>query len=318
MKKLILILFFTLLTATSFAQASAASARMFKNSKAWKQREYLRTNREYTLDTAELYAIVRLSKDFEGHVNWQYATSNIANTFSSLFPILGRTNLSPMIVSYYNFQTGVRYLGHEIKLTGSPTLSNNSIVFNGTTQYGRLRFFREWDGTSVNMTPRLLMDTILNVSATDTAAQTNMNLAVFMKDNTDRMRFGASNTPSAGDFRILNIAGTAFAAILYNQSQGTVIGSIANSNGLYSTSRKGLTDSIYLNGSLIAAQTNASYDFGLARDITNPFFVQAFRVSENLVAGSVQFISIMNRGYTATEQTFFNNAVAEFVRRKTQ
>lgn len=318
MKKLILILFFTLLTATSFAQASAASARMFKNKKAWAQREYLRTERSYTLDTAELYAIIRLSKDFEGHVNWQYATSNIANTFSSLFPILGRTDGNAMITSYYNFQTGVRYLGHEIYLTGSPTLSNNSIVFNGTTQYGTLRFFREWAGTYATMTPRLLMDTILNVSATDTAAQTNMNLAVFMKDNTDRMRFGASNSPSAGDFRILNIAGTAFAAILYNQSQGTVSGSIANSNGLYSTSRKGLTDSIYLNGSLIAAQTNASYDFGLARDITNPFFVQAFGVSGPFAAGSVQFISIMNRGYTVTEQTFFNNAVAEFVRRKTQ
>lgn len=318
MKKLILILFFTLLTATSFAQASAASARMFKNSKAWKQREFLRNTRAYTLDTAELYAIIRLSKDFEGHVNWQYSTINIANTFSSLFPILGRTTLDPMIVSYYNFQTGVRYLGHEIQLLGSPTLSNNSIVFNGTTQYGTLRYFSEWAGTFANMTPRFLMDTILNVSATDTAAQTNMNLAVFMKDNTDRMRFGASNSPSAGDFRILNTAGTAFAAILYNQSKGTVSGSIANSNGLYSTSRKGLTDSIYLNGALIAAQTNASYDFGLARDITNPFFVQAFDVSGPFAAGSVQFISIMNRGYTATEQTFFNNAVAEFVRRKTQ
>lgn len=318
MKKLILILFFTLLTATSFAQASAASARMFKNSKAWKQREFLRTETSYTLDTAELYAIIRLSKDFEGHVNWQYSTINIANTFSSLFPILGRTTFSPMIVSYYNFQTGVRYLGHEIQLFGSPTLSNNSIVFNGTTQYGMLRYFRDWTNNFQAMTPRILMDTLLNVSATDTAAQTNMNLAVFMKDNTDRMRFGASNSPSAGDFRILNTAGTAFAAILYNQSQGTVSGSIANSNGLYSTSRKGLTDSIYLNGSLIATQTNASYDFGLARDITNPFFVQAFGVSGPFAAGSVQFISIMNRGYTVTEQTFFNNAVAEFVRRKTQ
>lgn len=318
MKKLILILFFTLLTATSFAQASAASARMFKNQKAWIQREFLRNTRAYTLDTAELYAIIRLSKDFEGHVNWQYSTINIANTFSSLFPILGRTDGNVMNTSYYNFQTGVRYLGHEIFLTGSPTLSNNSIVFNGTTQYGTLRYFRTWDGTFQTITPRFLMDTILNVSATDTAAQTNMNLAVFMKDNTDRMRFGASNSPSAGDFRILNIAGTAFAAILYNQSQGTVSGSIANSNGLYSTSRKGLTDSIYLNGALIAAQTNASYNFGLARDITNPFFVQAFGAFGPFAAGSVQFISIMNRGYTATEQTFFNNAVAEFVRRKTQ
>ncbi len=317
MKKLILILFFTILTATSFAQASAASARMFKNSKAWAERERYRSN-GYTLDTAELYALIRLSKDLEGNINWEYSTSNIANTFSSLFLILGRTNANAIKENYSNFQTGVRYLGHEIQFFGSPTFTNNSVIFNGTTQYGTLRYFRSWDGTFQPMTPRFLMDTILNVSATDTAAQTNMNLAVFMKDNTDRMRFGASNAPSAGDFRILNIAGTAFAAILYNQSQGTVSGSIANSNGLYSTSRKGLTDSIYLNGSLIAAQTNASYDFGLARDITNPFFVQAFGVSANLVAGSVQFISIMNRGYTATEQTFFNNAVAEFVRRKTQ
>lgn len=315
MKKLILILFFTLLTATSFAQASAASARMFKNSKAWAQREILRTKRSYTLDTAELYAIIRLSKDFEGHVNWQYATSNIANTFSSLFPILGRTAGNAMNTSYYNFQTGVRYLWHEIIFRGSPTLSNNSIVFNGTTQYGTLGYFSEWAGTFVNMTPRLLMDTILNISPTDTLAQTNLNYSVYTDDSSSQFFFGTS--PVANRNYITKITG--FQSNLYsNDANGRVTKTgVSGISGLFSSARNGLNTKLFINGVEEAAATNASYNFSLARNTTNQIELNR---NGDLVyyAGRIQFLAIMNRAYTSDEQLAYYNAVREFVRRKTQ
>jgi len=315
MKKLILILFFTLLTATSFAQASAASARMFKNSKAWKQREFLRTDRGYTLDTAELYAIIRLSKDFEGHVNWQYATSNIANTFSSLFPILGRTDGNAMINSYYNFQTGVRYLGHEIQFFGSPTFTNNSVIFNGTTQYGTLRYFREWAGTFANMTPRLLMDTILNISPTDTLAQTNLNYSVYTADSSSQFFFGTY--PVANRNYIAK--STVFQSNLYsNDANGRVTKTgVSGISGLFSSARNGLNTKLFINGVEEAAATNASYNFSLARNTTNQ--IELNRNGELVYyAGRIQFLAIMNRAYTSDEQLAYYNAVREFVRRKTQ
>jgi len=316
MKKLILILFFTLLTATSFAQASAASARMFKNSKAWKQREFLRNSRGYTLDTAELYAIIRLSKDFEGHVNWQYSTINIANTFSSLFPILGRTDFGTMIVSYYNFQTGVRYLGHEIQLFGSPTLSNNSITFNGTTQYAILRYYREWAGTFANMTPRLLMDTILNVSATDTLAQTNLNYSVYTADSSSQFFFGTF--PVANRNYITK--GTGFQSNLYsNDANGRVSKTgVSGISGLFSSARNGLNTKLFINGIEEATSTNASYNFSLARNTTNQIELNRNGGPYVYYAGRVQFLAIMNRAYTSDEQLAYYNAVREFVRRKTQ
>ena len=292
MKKLILILFFTLLTATSFAQASAASARMFKNSKAWKQREYLRNPRGYTLDTAELYALIRLSKDLEGNINWEYSTSNIANTFSSLFPILGRTDGNAMNISYYNFQTGVRYLGHEIFLTGSPTLSNNSIVFNGTTQYGTLRYYREWAGTLANMTPRLLMDTILNVSPTDTLAQTNLNYSVYTADSSSQFWFG---TAFATDRNYIAKT-TAFQSNLYsNDANGRVTKTgVSGISGLFSSARNGLNTKLFINGVEEAAATNASYNFSLARNTT--YQIELNRNGDAVyLAGRVQFLASMNR-----------------------
>jgi hypothetical protein len=320
MKKIIFILLFSIIATISFAQASAASARMFKDIKAWQQREQFRTDLffNYTLDTSELYALIRLSKDFAGHTNWEYSTSNISNTFASLFPVLGKGNNNVTRANYLFYQTNTRYSGHSLNLVGSPTISNNSIVFNGTTQYGIIQYFRDWSSNNQSMTPRFLMDSILAISPTDTLAQTNMNLSIFMKDTSDRMRFGASNAPSAGDFRLLNTAGTTFSTLLYNTTTGALGGSISSSEGLYSTSRNGLTDSIFLRGSLVAAQTNGSYNFGLARDVTNPFFVQSFSAGVALVAGTVQYLAILRRGLNATEQLAYYNAVREFIRRKTQ
>ena len=315
MKKLILILFFTLLTATSFAQASAASARMFKNSKAWAERERYRSN-GYTLDTSELYALIRLSKDFQGDVNWQYSTSNIANTFSSLFLILGRTNANAIKENYSNFQTGVRYLGHEIFLTGSPTLSNNSIVFNGTTQYGTLRYFRDWAGTCANMTPRLLMDTILNVSPTDTLAQTNLNYSVYTADSSSKFWFG---TAFATDRNAI-AKGTAFQSTLFsNNANGRVTKTgVSGISGLFSSARNGLNTKLFINGVEEAAATNASYNFSLARNTTNQIELNRNGAAYVYYAGRIQFLAIMNRAYTSDEQLAYYNAVREFVRRKTQ
>ena len=315
MKKILFILLFAVITTASFGQAAAASSRMFKSAKAWAFREFLRTGTSYTLDTAELYAIIRLSKDFEGHVNWQYATSNIANTFSSLFPILGRTTYNPMVTSYYNFQTGVRYSIHEITLTGSPTLSNNSIVFNGTTQYGTLRYFRSWAGTLANMTPRLLMDTILNISPTDTLAQTNLNYSVYTADSSSQFFFGTF--PVANRNYIAK--GTGFQSNLYsNDANGRVSKTgVSGIDGLFSSARNGLNTKLFINGVEEAAATNASYNFSLARNTT--YQIELNRNGDAVYfAGRIQFLAIMNRAYTSDEQLAYYNAVKEFVRRKTQ
>ena len=315
MKKLILILFFTLLTATSFAQASAASARMFKTSKAWKQREFYRTIQGYTLDTAELYAIIRLSKDLEGNINWEYSTSNIANTFSSLFPILGRTDYNAMNISYYNFQTGVRYPSHEMLFFGSPTFTNNSVIFNGTTQYAILRYFREWDGIFAPMTPRLLMDTILNVSPTDTLAQTNLNYSVYTADSSSQFWFG---TAFATDRNYIAKT-TVFQSTLFsNNANGQLTKTgVSGVGGLFVSARNGLSHKLFINGIEEATSTNGSYNFSLARNTTNQIELNR-NGGAVYFAGSLQFLAIMNRAYTSDEQLAYYNAVREFVNRKTR
>ena len=316
MKKLIFILLFSIIATASFAQAAAASARMFKDANAWAQREFLRTSRSYTLDTAELYGLIGFTKDCKGHTNWQYATSDIRNTFASLFPILGRNNSFPIKDSYIFFQTNVRYTGHELQFVGSPTFTNNSVVFNGTTQYATLRYFRDWSNNFQNMTPQFLMDSILSISPTDTLSQTNMNLSIYMKDSTNRMRLGSGDV---GSFRILNVSGD-FRSLSYNNTsnEGLLIsGSISNASGLYVTARQQLTHKIYLNGIEVATNTNGSYNFGLARQNNSVIQIQALN-NANFVSGTVQYLAILNRGLNSTEQIAYYNAVREFIRRKTQ
>jgi hypothetical protein len=321
MKKLIFILLFSIIATASFAQASAASARMFKDRKAWQQREFLRNNRGYTLDTAELYGLIGLSKDLQGHSNWQYSTSNISNTFASLFPILGRTDGNAMKDSYSFFQTNTRYSSHEMRFFGSPTFTNNSIVFNGTTQYSNIRVFREWAASFVNMTSQFLMDSILAISPTDTLAQTNMNLSIFMKDSTDRFRFGSTlaGTPIR-NFRFLKANDSVFTSVLYDNSASGVL-NFTQSNlsgaGLFSTDRNGLIHKSYINGVEVATFTNSNYNFSLPRQTTGVFELMTTN-NTGFVAGTVQYLAILRRGLNATEQLAYYNAVREFIRRKTQ
>ena len=319
MKKLIFILLFSIIATASFAQASAASARMFKDTKAWQQREFLRLNRGYTLDTAELYGLIGLSKDFAGHTNWQYSTSNIANTFASLFPILGRTNSNAMISSYFRYQTNARYSGHNLTFFGSPTLTNNSFVFNGTTQYATLIYFRDWSASTQNMTPRFLMDSILAISPTDTLAQTNMNMSIYMKDSLDRFLLG-TNAGAAPvlDWRLFSVSNTTFtyrSFIETNSSTATITKS--SSGNYYASNRSGLTKEVAYNGNMTTLTPDGSYNFNVPRSITNNLELMGGTRSA-FQAGTVQYFDITRRALTATEMTNKYNAVREFIRRKTQ
>jgi hypothetical protein len=315
MKKLILILFFCILTVSSFAQASAASARMFKDTKAWQQREFFRTSRGYTLDTAELYGLIGLSKDLAGHTNWQYSTSNISNTFASLFPILGRTNISPIKDNYFFFQTNTRYSGHEMQFFGSPTFSNNSIIFNGTTQYATLRYFRNWSSDFQSMTPQFLMDSILAISPTDTLAQTNLNYSVYTADSSSQFFLGTSVATN----RHYIFKSTIFQSNLYsNDANGRVEKTgVTGVGGLFVSARNALTTKLFINGVEEASSTNASYNFSLARNTTNAIELQR-NGGAVYFAGTIQYLAILNRALTSTENLAYYNAVREFIRRKTQ
>jgi hypothetical protein len=322
MKKLIFILLFSIIATASFAQAAAASARMFKDANA--SGNFLRNINisGYISDTAEQYALIRFTKDCKGHANWQYLTSDISNIFASIFPIIGRTDANVIKQNYPTFQTNTRYFSHDLNLVGSPTLNNNAITFNGTTQYAVLRYFRTWNSDFQNITPQFLMDSILNVSPTDTLAQTNMNLSIYMKDSADNLRFGANNTSGSPqkNFRILKVGNT-FQSVLYdNSANGILTYSLTGLSGagLFTTSRNGLTNKLYINGLEVATNTNGSYNFSLPRETTTRFEIMASSVGFNLVAGTVQYLAILRRGLDATEQLAYYNSVKEYIRRKTQ
>jgi hypothetical protein len=321
MKKLIFILLFSIIATTTFAQASAASARMFKDRRTWNYREFLISNRGgYVLDTAELYALIRLSKNLVGHADWEYQTSDIRSKFATLFPILGRTNSTIIQTAYLGFYSTNNYPTHRLNLTGSPTLSNNSITFNGTTQRGVLQYFRNWSNSFEDFSSQFLMDSILAISPTDTLAQTNMNLSIFMKDSSDRFRFGSTlpGTPIR-NFRFLKANDSLFTSVLYDNSASGVL-NFTQSNlsgaGLFSTDRNGLIHKSYINGVEVASFTNSSYNFSLPRETTRVFELMTTN-NTGFVAGTVQYFDIMISSLTPTEHLNKYNAVREFVRRKT-
>jgi hypothetical protein len=319
MKKLIFILLFSIIATASFAQASAASARMFKDTKAWQQREFLRTSRGYTLDTAELYGLIGLSKDLAGHTNWQYSTSNLLGTFSSMFVVLGRTNANVIKESYFAFQTNVRYPSHDINFIGSPTFTNNSIVFNGTTQRGQFRFFREWANTYTNMTPQLLMDSVLNIGATDTILQTRMNMSMFVKDSLDRFIMGSFQSASPNrDWRFFKVSNTSFTYRSFIESNNSSQSITSSSAGnYYSSNRDNLNKGVAYNGTLYNLTADGSYNFGLPRNITSNIDLMSTGTT-TYQAGTVYYFDITNRALTADEHANKYNALKEFIRRKTQ
>jgi hypothetical protein len=315
MKKLIFILLFSIIATASFAQASAASARMFKDTKAWQQRENYRVFDAYTLDTAELYALIRLSKDFAGHTNWQYLTSDISNTFASLFPILGKTNINPITRSYLSYQTNSLYNNHKLFLNGSPSLINNSILFNGTTQYANLQYFRSWSSNFLNMTPQFLMDSILAISPTDTALQTNLNYSVYISNSSSQFFLGTTAATNRNAIlKVLNAI-----SILYtNDANGNLTKILpADTSRLFCTARNGLSHKLFINGVEEATSTNASYNFSLARNTTGNIELNR-NGGAVYYAGTIQYLAILNRALTSTENLAYYNSVREFIRRKTQ
>ena len=317
MKKILFILLFAVITTASFGQAAAASSRMFKSAKAWEFREFLRTARSYTMDTASLYATIRLTRDLQGYANWEYATFNVDTCFASFFPIIGGTNSPAANESYYLFNNVTRYSSHRFFSTGSPTYSKYGITTNGTTQYLQLQYYKDWHLSYQLLSPQLLMDTILNRAATDTVANTKLNLAIYMKDSADKSSFTSEISPNF--FQIIQPDNRIFTRA-YNGvvGEGSLVSSgYPNGSGLSVTARNGLVNAAYKNGNLVHTNTNASYNFSLPRNINNYFFLQQ-RDGTVYYAGTVQYAAILKRAFDASEQTFFNKTITEFVRRKTQ
>ena len=318
MKKILFILLFAVITTASFGQAAAASSRMFKSAKAWAFREFLRTGRSYTMDTASLYATIRLTRDLQGYANWEYATFNVDTCFASFFPIIGGTNSAAANESYYWFNNVTRYESHRFFSTGSPTYSKYGITTNGTTQYLQLQYYIGRDLGYQFLSPQLLMDTILNRAATDTVANTKLNLAIYMKDSADKSSFTSEISPNF--FQIIQPDNNRIFTRAYNGvvGEGSLVSSgYPNGSGLSVTARNGLVNAAYKNGNLVHTNTNASYNFSLPRNINNYFFLQQ-RDGWIYYAGTVQYAAILKRAFDASEQTFFNKTITEFVRRKTQ
>ena len=317
MKKILFILLFAVITTASFGQAAAASSRMFKSAKAWAFREFLRTGTGYTMDTASLYATIRLTRDLQGYANWEYATFNVDTCFASFFPIIGGTNFAAANESYYLFNNVTRYSGHSFVSVGSPTYSKYGITTNGTTQYLVLQYYKGPGLGYRDLSPQLLMDTILNRAATDTVANTKLNLAIYMKDSADKSSFTSEISPNF--FQLIQPDNRIFTRA-YNGvvGEGSLVSSgYPNGSGLSVTARNGLVNAAYKNGNLVHTNTNASYNFSLPRNINKFFFLQR-RDGVVYYAGTVQYAAILKRAFDASEQTFFNKTITEFVRRKTQ
>ena len=317
MKKLIFILLFF---SCSFAKAQFAigtiASRQFKDLKVWSYREDLRTAFSYTMTQQELVALIRLWKNLQGHADWEYTTYNVDTTFTVLFPYSSATSSDAALTRFVQVSHNTTY-PITLRDYGSPTLSKSGYTYNGTTQSATLQYFRTWDGTTQNLTPTLLMDTVMGKSATDTVANTQLNLAIYMKDSADNARFG-SYTGTNGMRVISNNLN--YLSSMYNETvgQGRLNGTVkTNRSGLYVTARQQLTHKNYFRGVVQDSSINASYNFSLARNTNSVIEVQHTGIN-TFSSGTVSFLAILNRAYNALEQDFFSKAVTNYVNFKAQ
>lgn len=318
MKKLIFILLFF---SCSFAKAQYATgtiaSRQFKDLKVWSYREDLRTAFSYTMTQQELVALLRLWKNLQGHADWEYTTYNVDTTFTVLFPYSSATSSDAALTRFVQVSHNIKY-PITLRDYGSPTLSKSGYTYNGTTQSTIFQYFRTWDGTTQNLTTTLLMDTVMGKSATDTVANTQLNLAIYMKDSADNARFG-SFTGTNGMRVISNNLN--YLSSMYNETvgQGRLNGTVkTNRSGLYVTARQQLTHKNYFRGVVQDSSINASYNFSLARNTNSVIEVQAISSASVFSSGTVSFLAILNRAYNALEQDFFSKAVTNYVNFKAQ
>jgi len=318
MKKLIFILLFF---SCSFAKAQYATgtiaSRQFKDLKVWSYREDLRTVLSYTMTQQELIALIRLWKNLQGHADWEYTTYNVDTTFTVLFPYSSATSSDAALTRFRQVSHNTTYPILMIN-SGSPTLSKSGYTYNGTTQSATLLYFRTWNGTPQNLTTTLLLDTVMGKRDTDTVANTQLNLAIYMKDSADNARFG-SFTGTNGMRVISNNLN--YLSSMYNETvgQGRLNGTVkTNRSGLYVTARQQLTHKNYFRGVVQDSSINASYNFSLARNTNSVIEVQAHKASSLFSSGTVSFLAILNRAYNALEQDFFSKAVTNYVNFKAQ
>jgi len=205
-----------------------------------------------------------------------------------------------------------------INQTGSPTRTISGITYNGTTQLGTLQYVRAngSSATYIDVTPRLIMDTLLQASATDTFRNTTYGYAAFIADTASSLRFGTfvsnavqariGSTPlSAVSLLFNNTDGLASSTVNFQTKQGFFFGSIRNR----------LEHTTFFNDVAGTTVTNGSYNFGIARNVTANIEIQ--RTASLFAAGEVQFISMFRGTITNTQMQRFANLVRTFVTAKT-
>lgn len=304
MKKLIFLLL--LLPLFGIAQIGIYASTFYSDKKVNDYLDTIKAGSGLTLSSTNIFKITRFWKDIQGHANPDYSTAlALSGRFDTcyylIFLITGTGDVLRYEFIFNNF------LSFRLNHTGSPTLSDGFITYNGTTQYSEI----------VNGSPATILSTYGKANG-DTTAQTNFNIDVYARDSANQpvmgsyvnavpiqqeLLIGAISPSSAGGYFAAYSQPDRFSAVAINN----------NRKGLWSLNRNRLYFAVHHNGIKVTDKTNASYNFNFAYQNTFNIGLGAdLGTSPSYAPSTIGYAAVRRRAFSDAENALYSTIVNAF------